>query len=65
MLYSEIDTGSFCPCWGEKEQTVSRCVSLTIGTVASQNSGTSTSVGNPVSCAQATDNGNMSSILIG
>ena len=44
---------------------MSECVSLMIGIVVSHNSGTSASVGNPISCAQADDNGNMSSVLTG
>ena len=51
MSYSETDTGSFVPCWGKKEQSMFECVSLMTGTVVSHNSGTSASVGNPVSCA--------------
>ena len=41
------------------------CVSLMTETVVSHNSGTSTSMGNPVSCAQDDGNGNMSSVLTG
>ena len=44
---------------------MSKCVSLMTGTVVSHNSGTSTSVGNPFSCAQADGSGNMSSVLTG
>ena len=63
MPYSEADTSSSSPRWGKKEQTVSDCVSLMTGTVVSHNSRTSTSVGNPVSCAKSDGNGNMSSVL--
>ena len=63
MPYFETNTGSSGPYWGKKEQTMFECVSLMIGTVVSHNSGTSTSVGNPVSCAWADSNGNMSSVL--
>ena len=65
MPYSEANIGTSGPHWGKKEQTVLECASLTIGTVVSHNSGTSTFVGSPVSCAQADGNGNMSSILSG
>ena len=65
MLYSKADTGSFDPRWGKKEQTVSECASMTIGTVVSHNSRTSALMVNPFSCAQANDNGNMSSVLTG
>ena len=41
---------------------MSECVSLMIGTMVSHNSGTFASVGNPVSCAPANGNGNMSSV---
>ena len=37
MPHSEDDTGSSSPCWGKKEQTMSKCASLTIGIVASHN----------------------------
>ena len=65
MPYFETDTRSFSPCWGKKEQTVSKCVLLMTGTVVCHNSRTSASVGNLVSCAKADGNGNMSSVLIG
>ena len=65
MSYFETDTGSYSPYWGKKEQFVSECVSLMTGTVVSHNSGTSASMGNPTSCAQADDNGNMSPVLTG
>ena len=42
---------------------MSECVSLMIGTVVSHYSMTSAYVGIPVSCAQAGNNGNMSSVL--
>ena len=42
-----------------------KCASLTIGTMASHNFGTFSSVGNLVSGAQAEDNGNMSPVLAG
>ena len=51
MPYFEIDIGTSSPCWAMKEKVMSRCVSLTTRTVVSYNSGTSASVGNPVSCA--------------
>ena len=63
MPYSKADTGSFGPGLGKKEQTVSECASLTIGTVVSHNSGTSASMGNRFSCAQAYGNENMSLVL--
>ena len=65
MSCFEADTGSSSPCWGKKEQTVSECASLMTGTVVFHNFGTSASVGNPVSCAQANGNGNMSLVLTG
>ena len=46
---------------GEKEQTVFAPIPLMTGTTLSHNSGIPTSVDNPVSCAQADDNDNMSS----
>ena len=46
MSHPEVDTGSSSPCWGEKEQTMSKCASLTIGTMASHNSEVPASVGN-------------------
>ena len=42
---------------------MSECASLMIGTVVSYKFWTSASVGNPVSCAYADGNGNMSSVL--
>ena len=51
MPYFEVDTGSSGPRWCKKEQTLFECVSLMTGTMVSHNSGTSSSVGNPVSCA--------------
>ena len=48
MPHLEADTGSSDPCWGKKEQTMSKCASLTIETVASHDSGIPTSVGNSV-----------------
>ena len=65
MPYSETDTDSSSPCCGKKEHIVSECVSLMTETVMSYNSGTSASMGNPISCAQADGSGNMSSVLIG
>ena len=65
VLYSEADTGSSGPCWGKKEQTVFECVSLMIMTMVSHYSGTFSFMGNPISCAQADENGNMSSVLTG
>ena len=46
MPHSEADTGSSSPCWGKKEQTMSKCASLMTGTVASHNSEIPTFVGN-------------------
>ena len=63
--YSEADTGSSGPCWGKKEQTVFKCFSLMIRTMVSHYSGTSAFIGNPISCAQADENGSMSSVLTG
>ena len=48
MPYLEADTGSSGPCWGKKEQTMVKCASLTIGTMASHNSKIPTFVGNSV-----------------
>ena len=39
MPHPKADTSSFGPCMGKKEQTVSKCASLTTGTVASHNFG--------------------------
>ena len=65
MPHPEADTGSFGLCWGEKERIVLECASLTTRTMASHNSETPTFVGNPVSGAQANNNGNMSPVLAG
>ena len=65
MLYFETNNSSSGPYWSKKEQTVSECVSLMTGTVVSHNYRTSTSLGNPLSCAQVNGNGNMSSVLTG
>ena len=65
MPYSETDNGSSGPCWSKKEQAVSEYVSLMIRTMVSHNPGTSASMGNPISCAQADGSGNMSSVLTG
>ena len=65
MSYSKADTGSSSPCWGKKELTVSECVSLMIRTMVSHYSGTSAFIRNLISCAQANENGNMSSVLTG
>ena len=48
MLHPEADTSSSSLCWGKKEQTVSKCASLMIGTVVSHKSEIFTSVGNSV-----------------
>ena len=63
MSYPDADTSSSGSCWGKKEQTMPKCGSLTTRTVVSHNSGTFASMDNPVSGAQADDNGNMSPIL--
>ena len=65
MQYPGTDAGSSGPHWGEKEQTVSIHVLLMIGIKVSYSLGILASVDNPVSCAQADGNGNMSSVLIG
>ena len=48
MLHPEADTGSSSSCWGKKEQTVSKCASLTTRVVASHNFEIPASVGNSV-----------------
>ena len=48
MPHPEADNGSSGPCWDKKEQTVSKCASLTTRTVASHNSEIPASVGNSV-----------------
>ena len=63
MPYFETNAGSSGLCWGKKEQTMSKCASLTVGIVASHNSEILTSLGNFILCVQADDNGNMSSVL--
>ena len=65
MLVQHLETNAspFDPHWGEKEQIVSALILLMIGTPLSHNSGIPASVDNPVSCAQADDNGRMSSSM--
>ena len=63
VQHTETDTGSPGTCWGKEEQTASVNVPLMTETVVSRNSGIPASEGNPVSCVQASDNGNTSSAL--
>ena len=65
MSHSKANTGFSSPCWGKKELTVSECISLMIRTMVSHYSGNSAFMGNPISCAQADENGNISSVLTG
>ena len=62
MQHPVTDTGPSGLYWVEKEQIVSAPVPLMTGTTLSHNSGIPASMDNPVSCAQADDNGSMSSI---
>ena len=65
MQHPRTDTGPFGPYWGEKEQTMFALVPLMTGTAVSHNSRILASVENPVSCAQANGNDNMSSAPFG
>ena len=65
MQHPGTDIGSPSPCWGKEEQTASAYVLLMIGTVMSHNSEIPASLDNLVSCAQADDNGSMSSAQSG
>ena len=58
-------TSSPGPWWGKEEHTESVNVPLMTETGVSHNSGIPASEGNPVSCVQASGNGNMSSALAG
>ena len=60
MQHPETDTGPSIPHWGEKEQTASAPVPLMTGNALSHNSWILASVDNPISCAQADGNDNMS-----
>ena len=60
MLHSEADTGSFGPCWGKKERTVSMHVPLMTGTEVSHSLGIPASAGNLVSHVWANGSGTMS-----
>ena len=61
MQHLETDTGPSDPYWGKKEKNVSTPVPLMTKTMLSHNFGILASVENPVSCAQADGNDNMSS----
>ena len=65
MSHPKAGTSSSGPCWGKKEQTMSKCASLTTGTMASHNSEILAYVGNSVLCVRTDENGNMSSVLTG
>ena len=53
------DTSSPSPYWGKNEHIASVHILLMTGNEVSQNSEISTSVGNPISCAQADGDGSM------
>ena len=61
LQYPETDTGPLACTRVRREQTASVPVPLMTGNAPSHNSGILASVDNPVSCAQADGNDNMSS----
>ena len=65
MQCPRTNTDSLGPWWGKEEQTESMNVPLMTRTKVSYNSGIPASKGNPISCFQAGDNGNMFSALAG
>ena len=65
MQHPVDDISSPSPCWGKEEQIAFAHVPLMIRTMMSHNSEIPASVENPVSYAQADDNGSMSSARSG